>query len=124
MPLEGIEVQMTSIKRKNKTYSKQFKEETVALVTEQGYTVIEAAEAVCVRPNQIYNWKQRINDEASGARLTGEDREELLRLRKEVKKLRIRAMEDMHDKGLIKQIGVCNYNTGLDLSPVNRALKG
>ena len=61
----------------------------MALVTDQGYTVIEAAEAVGIRPNQIYNWKQRIADEATGARLTGEDREELLRLRKEVKKLRI-----------------------------------
>jgi transposase len=80
---------MTSSKRKNKTYTTQFKEETVALVTEQGYTVIEAAEAVGVRPNQIYNWKQRLADEASGARLTGEDREELLKLRREVKKLRI-----------------------------------
>ena len=79
---------MTSTKRKNKTYTKQFKEETFALVTEQGYTVIEAAEAVGVRPNQIYNWKQRLADEASGSRLTGEDREELLRLRKEVRKLR------------------------------------
>ena len=79
---------MTSSKRKNKTYTTQFKEETVALVTEQGYTVIEAAEAVGVRPNQIYHWKQRLVDEASGARLTGEDREELLKLRKEVKKLR------------------------------------
>jgi transposase len=80
---------MTLSKRKNKTYTQQFKEETVALVTDQGYTVIEAAEAVGIRPNQIYNWKQRIADEATGARLTGEDREELLRLRKEVKKLRI-----------------------------------
>ena len=80
---------MTSSKRKNKTYTQQFKEETVALVTDQGYSVIEAAEAVGVRPNQIYNWKQRIVDEATGTRLTGEDREELLRLRKEVKKLRI-----------------------------------
>ena len=51
--------------------------------------VIDAAEAMGVRANQIYNWKQRIEDESSGARLTGEDREELLRLRKEVKKLRI-----------------------------------
>lgn len=33
---------MTSLKRKNKTYAKQFKEETVALITEQGYIVIEA----------------------------------------------------------------------------------
>jgi transposase len=80
---------MTLSKRKNKTYTQQFKEETVALVTDQGYTVIEAAEAVGVRPNQIYNWKQRIADEATGTRLTGEDREELLKLRKEVKKLRI-----------------------------------
>jgi transposase len=80
---------MTLSKRKNKTYTQQFKEETVALVTDQGYTVIEAAEAVGIRPNQIYNWKQRIADETTGARLTGEDREELLRLRKEVKKLRV-----------------------------------
>ena len=80
---------MTSSKRKNKTYTKQFKEETVSLVTDQGCTVLEAADAVGVRANQIYNWKQRIADEATGERLTGEDREELLRLRKEVKKLRI-----------------------------------
>ena len=80
---------MTSTTRKNKTYSQQFKEETVALVTEQGYTVLEAAEAVGVRANQIYNWKQRLSEEASGSRLTGEDRDELLKLRKEVKKLRI-----------------------------------
>jgi transposase len=80
---------MTTSKRKNKTYTKQFKEETVALVTDQGYSVIEAADAVGVRANQIYNWKQRISEESSGERLTGEDREELLRLRKEVKKLRI-----------------------------------
>ncbi len=80
---------MTSPNRKNKTCTKQSKEETVALVTEQGYTVVEAADAVGVRANQIYNWKQRIAEEASGERITGEDREELLRLRKEVKKLRI-----------------------------------
>ena len=91
---------MTLSKRKNKTYTQQFKEETVALVTDQGYTVIEAAEAVGVRPNQIYNWKQRIADEATGSRLTGEDREELLRLRKEVKKLRI-------EKEILKKASAC-----------------
>ena len=80
---------MTTQKRKNKTYTKQFKEETVALVVEQGYTVIEAAQAVGVRPNQIYAWKQRLEEEASGARLVGEDREELIRLRKQVKKLQM-----------------------------------
>ena len=57
---------MTSSKRKKKTYTNQFKEKTVAPVTEQGYTVIEASEAVGVRPNQIYNWKQRLAEEVSG----------------------------------------------------------
>ena len=80
---------MTSTKRKNKSYTRQFKEETVALVTEQGYSVIDAALAVDVQPNQIYNWKKRIAEETSGVRLTGEERDELLRLRKEVKKLKI-----------------------------------
>jgi transposase len=80
---------MTATTRKNKSYTQQFKEETVALVTEQGYSVTDAASAVGVRPNQIYNWKKRITDETSGVRLSGEEREELLRLRKENKKLKI-----------------------------------
>jgi transposase len=80
---------MTVTTRKNKSYTQQFKEETVALVTEQGYSVTDAASAVGVRPNQIYNWKKRITDETSGVRLSGEEREELLRLRKENKKLKI-----------------------------------
>ncbi|MFT5135117.1 MAG: transposase [Arenicella sp.] len=87
---------MTSSKRKNKSYTQQFKEETVALVTEQGYTVMETADAVFLRPNQIYNWKQHIADESNGARLTGEDREELLRRRKEVKELQV-------DKEILKK---------------------
>lgn len=79
-------MQITSSKGKNKTYTQQFEEEIVALVTEHGHAVIEAFGA---RPNHIYNWKQRIVDEASGTRLTGEDREELPRLRRGVKILRV-----------------------------------
>ena len=48
---------MTTSKRKNKTYIKQFKEETVALVIDQGYSVIEAADTVGVRANQVYSWE-------------------------------------------------------------------
>ena len=70
---------MTSTKRKDKTYTSRFKEETVSLVTEQGYSVIDTASTVGVQPNQIYNWKQRIADETSSVRLTGEDKEELFR---------------------------------------------
>lgn len=35
-----------SEKPKNKSYSKAFKEEAVALITEQGYSVAEAAKAL------------------------------------------------------------------------------
>ncbi len=54
---------MTPTKRKNKSYTTQFKEETVAHVTEQGYNVTDAASAVGVLPNQIYNWKKRLANE-------------------------------------------------------------
>ena len=46
-------------KRKYKTYSKEFKEEAVSLVTDQGYSVAEAAEAVGVNPNQTYQFRER-----------------------------------------------------------------
>ena len=46
--------------------------------------MIEAVEAAGVWPNQIYNWKQRITDQATDARLTGEDREEIFKLRRDV----------------------------------------
>ncbi|KDF12543.1 transposase, partial [Citrobacter sp. MGH 55] len=45
-------------KRKYNSYTKEFKQEAVALVTEQGYSVVEAAQAVGVNPNQIYAWKK------------------------------------------------------------------
>jgi transposase len=76
-------------KRQYKTYPKEFKEEAVALVTEQGYSVPEAAKAVGVTDKLIYNWKKKFDDENTGKLLSTEEKSELLSLRKEVKKLRI-----------------------------------
>ncbi len=75
--------------RKYKSYSKEFKQEAVALVTEQGYSVAEAAAAVGVNPNQIYNWKQRFEEEVAGTVLNEDERAELKRLRAENKRLRL-----------------------------------
>ncbi|MBT7443395.1 MAG: transposase, partial [Methylococcales bacterium] len=47
-------------KRPYKTYPKEFKEEAVTLVTEQGYSVSEAAKSVGVKDKLIYNWKKKI----------------------------------------------------------------
>lgn len=76
-------------KRKNKSYSKEFKEEAVALITEQGYSVADAAKAVGVRTNQLYRWKQEQEELKSGSMLNADDKAELLRLRKENKQLRM-----------------------------------
>ena len=40
-----------------KTYIKEFKEEAVNLVTEQGYSVAEAAKSLGVRTSLLYRWK-------------------------------------------------------------------
>jgi len=76
-------------KRKYKTYSKEFKEEAVALVTDQGYSVAEAAEAVGLNPNQIYTWKDHLEAQASGVALSDDERAELIKLRAENKRLKM-----------------------------------
>lgn len=78
-----------SQKRAYKQYSKEFKEEAVALVNDQGYTVPEAAKSLGINPNMLYRWKEKL-DESNGRNQVGEsEREELLRLRKENRNLRM-----------------------------------
>jgi|SRR5690554_821158 len=86
-------------KRKYKTYSKEFKEKAVSLVTDQGYSVVEAAEAVGVNPNQIYNWKKQQEEQANGTMLNDNERTELLKLRTENKRLKM-------EKDILKKASV------------------
>ena len=72
-----------------KSYPKEFKEEAVALVTDQGYTVVEAAKSLSIRANQLYDWKAKIEASKQDDALSVDWRVELKRLRKEVKTLRI-----------------------------------
>lgn len=80
---------MTDRKRTRRTFSEDFRRDAVALVTEQGYKVSEAARSLDINPNQIHRWKRQFAEEANGTRLSVEEREELKRLRKEVRKLRM-----------------------------------
>ena len=57
----------------------------MALVTEQGYKISEAARSLDVGANLIGRWRRQFEEEASGVRLSGDEREELKRLRKEVR---------------------------------------
>tara|TARA_B100001063_G_scaffold55866_1_gene49800 strand:+ start:377 stop:571 length:195 start_codon:yes stop_codon:yes gene_type:complete len=50
-------------KRKNKSYTTEFKQEAVALVTEQGYSVLEAAASLGITTKLIYNWKAKLEEQ-------------------------------------------------------------
>ena len=76
-------------KRTYKQYSKEYKEEAVALVPEQGYSVPEAAKSLGIASNILYRWKSKIESQSEGKSLSVDEREELKRLRKEVKNLRM-----------------------------------
>ena len=78
-----------SQKRTYKQYSKEFKEEAVALVREQGYSVPEAAKSLGIASNMLYRWKERFEAQLEGKVLSEDERGELKQLRKEVKTLRM-----------------------------------
>ena len=76
-----------------KSYSKQFKIDAVKLVTEQGYRITEAARNLAINPNVLRRWRNQLvgeNDQAFPGKghMTTEN-EELNRLRKENKRLRM-----------------------------------
>ena len=76
-------------KRTYKQYTKEYKEEAVALVREQGYSVPEAAKSLGIANNILYRWKEQIESQLEGKSLSVDEREELKRLRKENKNLRM-----------------------------------
>tara|TARA_B110000014_G_C20046469_1_gene544183 strand:- start:877 stop:1167 length:291 start_codon:yes stop_codon:yes gene_type:complete len=76
-------------KRNYKQYPKEFKDEAVALVREQGYSVPEAAKSLGIAANMLYRWKDLQEQQLDGKGLSEDEKAELKRLRKEVKELRM-----------------------------------
>ncbi len=76
---------------KRRMYTDEFKREAVKLVTEQRYSLSEAARNLGVHANLLRTWKQKISaeDEQYEAGLTEDERMEMARLRAEVKRLRM-----------------------------------
>ena len=79
--------------KKRKNYSKQFKIDAVKLVTEQGYKVSEAARNLGIHHTSLRNWKKQFetdgNQSFPGKGFISPEKEELYRLRKENKRLRM-----------------------------------
>jgi transposase len=83
---------MTTTKKKRR-YALEFKEEAVKLVTEQGYSVTEAARNLDIHPNLLGKWRRAYEDgEDQGYSGPGEKaalQTELGRLKKENRRLRM-----------------------------------
>ncbi len=79
-------------KRKRRNYTQEFKEESIKLITEQGYSIAEAGRNLDVHPNLLSKWKKDIEG-VSGTGLSPASfvsiQSELKRLRKENKRLRM-----------------------------------
>lgn len=80
---------MSQTKRTYRQYPPEFKQEAVNLVLEQDYTVSEAAKSLGITTTLLYKWKEKIEAERSGEGLSKDEREELLKLRKENRTLRM-----------------------------------
>ena len=78
---------MTTEKRVRRKYTEDFKRDAVALVTEQGYKISEAARSLGSKSNQLHRWKEVFVEEAEDTRPSGDEREAFERLRKENRQL-------------------------------------
>ncbi|MFU7507281.1 transposase, partial [Vibrio cholerae] len=61
-------------RRKPRKYTDEFREEAVKLVTEQGYSVTEAAKSLGITTKLLYNWKDKLAKQTSGEALSKDER--------------------------------------------------
>jgi len=78
--------------KKRSSYTKEFKEEALKLITEQGYSIAEAGRNLGIHANVLGRWKRSIHGvgedgDAFGVRVSLQS--ELKRLRRENKRLKL-----------------------------------
>ena len=75
---------------KKRRYTEEFKREAVKLVTEQGYSLADAARSLGVHTNLIRQWRSKFAQENTGTETMSEsERDELKRRREENRRLRM-----------------------------------
>jgi transposase len=80
------------MKRKRRKFTREFKEEAVKLITEQGYKISEAARNLWIDGNMLGRWKRElegVGQDASEIQGGSVMQAELNRLRKENKRLKM-----------------------------------
>lgn len=71
-------------------HSEEFKREAVKLVTDQGYSIAEAARSLGLDRSLLRSWKLKYGTEQNGvSKMRETEQEELARLREENRRLRM-----------------------------------
>lgn len=89
---------MTGEKRQRRRFTDDFKRVAVALVTEHGYKVSQAARSLDIHENVLRQWKQKHEQEDASETLNVDEREDLKFLRRESRELRME--KDILKKGV------------------------
>lgn len=96
--------------RERKRYTKEFKQDAVSLVNDQGYTRIEAARSLGINANMLGRWVKEFNrDDGQAFRGNGKltpDQEEIRKLKAQVKRLEME--KDILKKATVDSIGHSN----------------
>ena len=71
------------------SYTEEFKKEAVRLIQEEGMTIAQVKKTLGVSYNAIRKWLDESQNPRSNTELSNDEKEELRRLRKEVKELRM-----------------------------------
>jgi len=80
---------MKAEKRIRRSYTEEFKRDAVALVKDQQYKITDAARSLDIQPDLLRRWKREFEAQDSGESLSKDEREELKRLRRENRELKM-----------------------------------
>lgn len=85
-----------------KKYSKEFKQDAVSLVLEQGYSKAEAARSLDINANMLRRWINEFHSDSNGQAFRGNgkltpEQQEIRRLREQVRRLEM-------EKAILKNV--------------------
>ena len=55
------------MEKTRRKFSREFKLETVRLITDNGYTIAQVSRALYLRPDMLRRWKEQLADDPAGA---------------------------------------------------------
>ena len=88
------------MKRTRRQFSPEFKLESAQLVVDQGYTVLDAAQAVGVGKSTLEDWVRRLREERKGQTPKGQA---LTPEQREIQELKRRIREIEEEKEILKK---------------------